>query len=68
MKKTILNLGKTLNKVEQKAVNGGLIILRIIGSRACEEEDGQSLSECQAICGDQGECMPCGHEIKMLEI
>lgn len=27
MKKTILNLGKTLNNTEQKAINGGSIIL-----------------------------------------
>ncbi|WGH76872.1 hypothetical protein P8625_06940 [Tenacibaculum tangerinum] len=28
MKKSILNLGKTLNKVEQKRVQGGMVILR----------------------------------------
>ncbi len=27
MKKSILNLGKTLNKVEQKTINGGMISL-----------------------------------------
>lgn len=35
MKKSILTLGKTLNKAEQKEVNGG-----VSGKRCCEWRDG----------------------------
>lgn len=35
MKKSILKLGKTLNKVQQKEINGGLVGLRCFRSEDC---------------------------------
>jgi len=57
MRKQILNIGKALNKVEQQQINGGLLF---IGRTDCQEGEGQSLSECEATCGVQGQCIPCG--------
>ena len=36
MKKSILNLGKALNKIEQKSINGGDGILPTTGDPRCE--------------------------------
>ncbi len=47
MKKSILNLGKPLNKIEQKQVNGGT-------NYSCSPGDG-ALPRCPAICF-QGNC------------
>ncbi len=57
MKKSILNLGKTLNKVDQKKINGGRHddgAYPNCGTKHCNEQKG-------FICNPQGNCDFLGH-------
>ncbi len=53
MKKSILNLGKTLNKVDQKKINGGRHddgAYPNCGTNHCDEQQG-------FVCGPHGRCL-----------
>lgn len=54
MLKNISNLGKALNKVEQKEINGGLGILKPIEDGPCGPLGGRSASHNEVICSAIG--------------